>query len=361
MATETGADIMVAADALREVVKAIFQRAGSNERECQLVADHLVEANLRGHDSHGVGMIPAYVINLRRGELNLNTLPETVLDQGTMLVLDGGLGLGQTIAHDAMALGIARAKQHGTAIVSLRNSHHIGRIGHWAEQCAAEGLVSIHFVNVVADPVVAPFGGKVAKLVTNPISIGIPRKNADPVIVDFATSKLAHGKIRVAYNKGVDVPDGTLIDAAGEPTNDSASLFEDPKGAILPFGEHKGWTLAFACEALAGALTGGIVMKSPTTRGAIINNMLSIIISPEAMGTAPSYLAELEDFIGWVQLPPDGQDPTVLLPGDPERSTRAVRLVQGVPVDANTWQQIVAAGVAVGLSKHEIEGIAEAR
>jgi len=354
MALPSGQDLKITEALLRAVVKTIFKAAGSNERECDLLADHLVEANLKGHDSHGVGMIPAYITSLKANELTLNHAPRLVTDTGGALVLDGGNGLGQTIAYDAMVMGIERAKKSGSAIVALSNSHHIGRIGHWAEQCAREGLVSIHFVNVISEPVVAPFGGKVPKLVTNPISIGIPRRDAPPVIVDFATSKLAHGKIRVAYNKGVKVPDGTLIDAEGRPTNDPAAMFEAPTGAILPFGEHKGWTLAFACEALAGALTGGEAMKGPTTKKAIINNMLSIIVSPEALGTQANYLSELESFVHWAQLPNEGQSPTVLLPGDPERATKAERLEHGIPVDRNTWLQILAAGQSVGVSDAEL-------
>ena len=354
MALPSGQELKITEATLRDVVKVIFRSAGSNERECDLLADHLVEANLKGHDSHGVGMIPAYITSLKANELVLNHAPRLVADTGSALVLDGGGGLGQSIAHDAMVIGIERAKKTGSAIVALNNSHHIGRIGHWAEQCAREGLVSIHFVNVISEPVVAPFGGKVPKLVTNPISIGIPRRDASPVIVDFATSKLAHGKIRVAYNKGVKVPDGTLIDAEGRPTNDPAAMFEAPTGAILPFGEHKGWTLAFACEALAGALTGGQAMKGPTTKKAIINNMLSIIVSPEALGTQANYLSELESFVHWAQLPSEGQSPTVLLPGDPERATKAERLEHGIPVDRNTWLQIVAAGQSVGVSDADL-------
>jgi uncharacterized oxidoreductase len=356
--TATIAEVLIAEPKLRAVVAAIFKAAGSDERECRLATDHLVEANLRGHDSHGVGMIPAYIANALTGEMVINGAPTIVSDTGSLLVCDGGLGLGQTIAHDAVALACDRAEAHGSCILALRNSHHIGRIGHWSEQCAARGLVSLHFVNVVSTPAVAPFNGRAARVGTNPISIGIPRRDAPPVIVDFATSRLAVGKVRVAYNKGVDVPPGTLIDADGEPTNNPAALFEDPKGALRSFGEHKGWALAFACEALAGALTGGGTQKGPKLRNAIVNCLFSIVVSPEALGTAPAYLAELEDFVRWAQQPPEGQEPTVLLPGDPERATRAERLTRGIPVDLTTWNQLIDAGESVGLSRAAMEAMA---
>lgn len=348
----------IQSDNLKAVVRHIFTRAGSSPRECDLLADHLIEANLKGHDSHGIGMIPAYIAALKVDELKLNASPRIVSEFGSTIVLDGEVGLGQSIAHDAMAMGIERAKKQGSSIIGLHNSHHIGRIGHWAEQCAAAGLVSIHFVNVIAEPVVAPFGGTVARVVTNPISIGIPRDGHAPVIVDFATSRLAHGKIRVAYNKGVTVPDGTLIDAAGQPTTDPATLFSDPRGAILPFGEHKGWTLAFACEALAGALTGGEAIKGVVTRKAIVNNMLSILIAPNLMGTAPTYIRELEEMIAWVQSPAPGAEMSVLLPGDPERKTRSERLRDGIPVDSATWAQILASAGEIGVSTSSLEAVA---
>lgn len=353
-----GSEILIQANNLHAVSRAIFAKAGSKERECILLADHLVAANLKGHDSHGVGMIPAYIESLMAGELKLNASLQTITDSESLLVVDGGIGLGQTMAHDAIDLGIARAKQKGSAIVALRNAHHIGRIGHWAEQCARQNLVSIHFVNVISNPVVAPFGGAAARLVTNPVAIGIPRKLHEPVIVDFATSRLAHGKVRVAYNKGEDVPPGTLIDANGKPTNDSGVLFNAPLGALLPFGEHKGWTLAFACEALAGALTGGHAMKGPVTQKAIVNNMFSIIVSADALGTMSTYFSELEDFVHWAQMPPPGTSSNVLLPGDPERKTMAERLQTGIPVDMASWQQIMTAACRIGLDEAALVKIA---
>jgi uncharacterized oxidoreductase len=344
--------------ALREAVRAIFRAAGSSERECGLAADHLVEANLRGHDSHGVGMIPAYIANLGVGELVLNASPSIVNDTGGTILCEGGLGLGQSIAHDAVAIGIERAQRDGSCILLLRNSHHIGRIGHWAEQCAAAGLVSLHFVNVISDPKVAPHGGLAARLVTNPIAIGIPREGQPPVIVDFATSKLAVGKIRVAYNKQEQVKPGVLIDHAGRPTSDPAVIFEEPGGAILPFGEHKGWGLALACELLAGALSGGGTMSGPRKRPAIINNMLSVIVSPQKLGTAPAFFSQMEEFIAWVRTPPPGREPSVLIAGEPERLTREHRLAHGVPVDPTTWEQILAAGEAVSLPRAELVRLA---
>lgn len=344
-------EVRIENEALRTVVRRIFAAAGSSERECGLVADHLVEANLRGHDSHGVGMLPAYIANALTGECRLNAAPTIVTDLGTLMVVEAERGLGQTMAHDAVAMAVDRARAQGACIMALRNSHHIGRIGHWSEQCVRAGLVSIHFVNVISTPAVAPFGGRAARVGTNPISIGLPRPGRDPFIVDFATSRLAVGKVRVAYNKGVDLPEGVLLDGEGEPTVDPAALFEEPLGALRTFGEHKGWALSFACDLLAGALAGGATQKGPKNRDAIINNMFSIVVSPEAMGTAAAYAREIEAYAEWVTAPPPGREPSVLLPGEPERATRDDRLANLIPVDTNTWEQILAAGESVGLDR----------
>jgi uncharacterized oxidoreductase len=172
------------------------------------------------------------------------------------------------------------------AVLGLANAHHIGRIGHWAEQCLAAGLVSIHFVNVISEPIVAPFGGTDGRFVTNPMCVGIPMAGTDPIVLDFATSRIAMGKVRVAFNKGEKRGARHPDRRPGQPTNDPGVMFREPHGALLPFGEHKGYGLAVACEILAGALTGGITLHARPDPNAIINNMLSFIVDPDRLGTA---------------------------------------------------------------------------
>ena len=205
-------------DALTDAVYAIVAAAGSDDGEAAAVAANLVEANLRGHDSHGVGMVPRYVDAVLEGGLAVNAHVAVRQDSGALLTLDGQHGYGQVIGREAMALGAERARAHGVCVVGLAHSHHLGRIGQWAEQCIEQGLVSIHFVNVLSRPIVAPFGGRDARIGTNPFCVGIPRAGGEPVVLDFATSKIAQGKTRVAYNKGVTVDPATLIDDRGEPT-----------------------------------------------------------------------------------------------------------------------------------------------
>src|SRR5471030_2851081 len=257
MSTETTRESRIAPDTLHAYVSAIWTHAGSTPREARLVADHLVMANLSGHDSHGVGMIPRYMASLADNELQLNTHAEVVRDVGAVLTIDGRKGFGQVVAYEAMEHGIERAKKLGVCAVGLRNAHHIGRIGHWAEQCAAAGLVSFHFVNVAGDPLVAPFGGIDRRFGTNPFCAPFPREGKPPLVLDFATSTVAYGKTRVAYNQHKEVPPGALIDHEGVPTRDPAVMHEAPFGALTPFGAHKGYGLAAMCEIFGGALSGG--------------------------------------------------------------------------------------------------------
>ncbi len=348
------------ADALTAAVHAIVAAAGSASEEAALVAGNLVEANLRGHDSHGVGMVPRYIDAVKEGGLAVNAHVSVRQDSGALLTLDGVHGYGQVIGAEAMALGAARAKAHGVCVVGLAHSHHLGRIGHWAEQCVAEGLVSIHFVNVLARPIVAPFGGRDARLGTNPFCVGIPRPGKEPVILDFATSKIAQGKTRVAYNKGQQIAPGTIIDNHGEPTIDPRFTVIEPSGALLPFGEHKGAGLALICELLGGALAGGATAQPVTDgRRQVLNSMFSILVDPARLGTAANLAAEMEAFVAFATAsPPAAGVERVRTPGEPERETRAARLRDGVPVDAVTWAEIVAAGEKAGLARGRVEALA---
>lgn len=353
-------DLIIAAPKLTSTVEAIVAKGGSNAREASLVAVNLVEANLKGHDSHGVGMIPRYIESLKEGGLAINQAPKIVLDTGSLVRMDGQAGYGQVIGHDAMNIAIERAKKHGICAAGLFNSHHIGRIGHWAEQAIDAGLVSMHFVNVVSRPIVAPWGGGNGRFGTNPICIGVPRKSGPPIVLDFATSRIAQGKTRVAHNKGKAVEPGTLIDDKGRPTTDPRYSVVQPYGAILPFGEHKGSGLALMAELLGGALTGGETGRQPHQgKRRVINSMLSILIDPVKLGTAEHFQQEIEGFMGWLMEAPtaEGFD-KVRTAGEPERDWKAKRLKEGIPVDTTTWEEILTAGEKVGISRRDIAAMA---
>jgi len=342
--------------ALQAHVASIIAGAGSSAAEAEQVAANLVLANLSGHDSHGVGMAPRYVDAVAEGGLVPNAAAKVNLDTGAMLALDGQRGYGQVVGVQAIEMGIARAKQHGSCIVSLASAHHLGRIGHFAEMAVAEGLVALHFVNVLSRPVVAPWGGGDGRFGTNPCCIGVPLAGAEPFVLDFATSRVAQGKMRVAYNKGQKVPPGYLIDEGGAPTDDpgvvvvpqSNGLF----GALMTFGEHKGFGMAVACELLGGALTGGGTWHRPADNArTVLNGMLAILIDPARLGTQATFEQEARAFIDWLrQSPPGAGFDAVQLAGEPERKARATRTHEGIEVDDATWSEIVAAGAKVGVS-----------
>jgi uncharacterized oxidoreductase len=246
-------------DRLREFTAAIFHAAGCQTSEAECIVAHLVEANLVGHDSHGVIRVPSYVQWLKDGRVLAGQTLRTVFENDAIAVVDGQFGFGQTIGEQAMRLGIEKAARHGVAVIALRNSGHLGRIGDWPAQVAAAGKLSLHFVNTSgAGILVAPFGGINRRLLANPIAAGIPVANGAPLILDISSCTLAEGKIRVALNKGVSVPEDCIIDAQGMPTTDPRVFYGDPPGAILPIAGHKGSGLAVLCEILAGALTGVI-------------------------------------------------------------------------------------------------------
>ncbi len=349
----------IQAAALRASVAQVLHACGSSPSEAATVAHNLVLANLSGHDSHGVGMLPRYVDAVLEGGLKPNQSLRTVMDIGTMLALDGQAGFGQVVGEQAMALGMERARAHGSCIMTLANAHHLGRIGHFSEMAVAQSLVSLHFVNVLSRPIVAPWGGGDGRFGTNPCCIGIPLPQGDGehaghFILDFATSRVAQGKMRVAFNEGRRVPEGLLIDEHGQPTTQpgvvvvpqSGGLF----GALRTFGEHKGFGMAVACELLGGALSGGGTWHVPAdSRSAIINNMLTILIDPARLGTQASFREEAQAFVQWLrQSPPAPDMDGVWLAGEPERAARQEREAQGIAIDDTTWAAIVAAGRKVG-------------
>ena len=341
---------------LRRQMARVLQAAGSSPEEARQVADNLVMANLSGHDSHGIGMIPRYVESKLEGGVQPNTGIKVNFDGGAMLAIDGQHGYGQIVGVQAMDLAMARAREHGTCIMALAHAHHLGRIGHFAEMAVARGLVALHFVNVLSRPVVAPWGGSDGRFGTNPCCIGIPLKGRDPFILDYATSRVAQGKMRVAYNEGRRVPDGYLIDEHGRPTNDPGVVVVPQSngllGALLPFGEHKGYGMAVACELLGGALSGGGTWhRKPDMRREVLNGMVAILIDPQRLGTAASFEQEAVAFIdSLMQSPPTEGFDKLRIAGDPEREARIRRERDGIVVDDQTWADIVKAAQSVGLT-----------
>ncbi|MEO1090352.1 MAG: malate/lactate/ureidoglycolate dehydrogenase [Pseudomonadota bacterium] len=345
---------LIPVETLTARVAALFEAKGCTPGEALNVATSLVAANLTGHDSHGVVRVPRYLAWMDEATLRPGREPETVTDGGAFVLADGGHGFGQTLGRRIVDLGIARCREHGVAITALRRSGHLGRIGEWAERAADAGLVSIHCVNVHGSVLVAPFGAMAKRFSTAPFSVGIPRPDEAPLILDFATSKVAEGKVLNAMKGGKTLPPACIIAPDGHLSHDPSDFYgtNDPThvpaaisapGALVAMGEHKGSGLAFMMELLGGALTGGGTCgpgKAP-----VANAMLSVFLDPARLDPANDFHGEVTRFVDWVRAaqPRPGTD-TVLVPGDPERALRAERTVRGVPLPPEVWRAIVEAG-----------------
>ncbi len=329
----------------------IARHMGSEEDEATVVADHLVRANLAGHDSHGVGMLPTYVRLLKGGLLVPNQTADTVLDIGALLVIDARRGYGQRMAADAVRRAIERARETGACVLALRNASHIGRIGTYAELATAAGCAFTAFVNVADHhDVQATWGAAEPRLGTNPFCAAVPGPDGPAVMLDMATTTIAAGKARVAYNKGVPVPDGCLIDSDGMPTNDPAGFIRDHTGALRAFGTHKGSGMAIMCEIMASAVAGG-QGAFHTSRGGVLNSMLATIIDLSRLGDAGAIATNIQAVKQHVKSARPGPGfNEVLVPGEPEKRAAVHRSEHGIEVDDTTWRDIRAAAIAVGIN-----------
>ncbi len=334
---------------------------GSDEAEATEVADHLVRANLAGHDSHGVGMLPTYVRLLGDGLLVPNQTAETVLDAGALLVIDARRGYGQRMAADAVRRAIVRAKELGACVLALRNSAHIGRIGTYAELATSLNCTFTAFVNVADHhDVQATHGAAEPRLGTNPFCTAVPGPDGKPVLLDMATTTIASGKARVAYNKGVPVPDDCLIDADGLPTNDPAGFIRDHAGALKSFGLHKGSGLAVMCEIMASAVAGGQGAHQ-AAKGGVLNSMLAIVIDLSKIGDPAAAIASAGATRAHVKSArPARGVAEVLTPGEPERLSAIRREAAGIEIDETSWSDIRAAALTLGISEIEFDRVAHA-
>jgi uncharacterized oxidoreductase len=353
--------MQASAERLRRLASTIFQTGGSAREEADLVADHLVLANLFGHDSHGIGMVPTYVRHHQMGLVVPNTSAKVVKDDGATLMFDGGRGYGRRVAGEAMAAAIARCRETGVVAMTLANAHHIGRVGAYGELASAAGLVSLHFVNVSDHrESVAPFRGTDARFVTNPVCIAVPGTDrTEPLLLDMATSAIAMGKIRVAKNEGKQVPEGWLIDPKGQPTRDPNVMYQEPHGALRTFGGHKGYALAIVTELLAGALSGGpTIQPGNVRRQGVINNMFTVLVDPARLAGVDWLRREIDGFIAHVKAsPPADPAAPVLVPGEPERIARRERERAGIVVDATTWEEILTSGETLGVTRAQAAAI----
>ncbi|HET6182991.1 MAG TPA: malate/lactate/ureidoglycolate dehydrogenase [Acetobacteraceae bacterium] len=345
-----------APDRLHAVISLIVRRMGSDEAETKEVADHLLGANLAGHDSHGIGMLPAYVRLLEAGLLVPNQSLETVVDFGALLVLDARRGYGQRMAAEAVRRAIARARETGACVLGLRNSAHIGRVGTYGAQATRAGMAFIGYVNVADHhDIAAPFGCAEPRLGTNPFVTAVPGPEGEPVLLDMATTTIAAGKARVARNKGVPVGQDCLIDPEGRPTTDPRPFIDEHLGALTTFGKHKGSGLAVMCEIMAGAVAGGKRAGEPYA-GGILNSMFAVLTDLSRFNRPEAVTAGVAATAAHIKSsrPAPGFE-AILLPGEPERRAEAERRATGIPVDEVTWAQVKDAAAKLGVTEAELE------
>ncbi len=332
------------ATALTDFAQRLLSAGGLGAEEAALVARSLVDANLRGHDSHGVMRIPSYVESCRKGEVVPGADLLTLKQSPTSIVADAQWGFGQTQMQRLTHRLIDLAKANGMAVGTLIRSSHVGRLGEYCEMAAQAGLVSMMMVNTHGHARrVAPPGGKAPRLGTNPLAIGSPAPQG-PLILDFGTSATAEGKVRVKRIAGQTCPDGWLLDSEGRPTNDPATLYGTPPGTILPMGgdqAYKGFALGLMVEILSGALSGGVCIREvPINQNG--NCVFFLALDPAGFGGAEHFAREVEGLVGFVRDCPRIEGVAeILLPGDPERRMLAQRQRDGIPLDDGNWAELL--------------------
>jgi LDH2 family malate/lactate/ureidoglycolate dehydrogenase len=339
-------------DPLREFVDAVARRMGADADVAAELARHLVGSNLAGHDSHGVIRVPQYVGDMDQGLIVPSARPVLARESGVAALVDAHRGFGQHSTMFALEWAMVRARQHGVAMVAVRHSTHIGRLGEYAERTAAEGLIGIVTVGAVGDGIggVVPFGGRARFLGTNPWALSVPGKRRH-FIFDAATSTLAEGKVRIARAAGKPLPPDAIVDRAGHPSRDAEAFYAG--GALLPLGGavagHKGYGLGLA-SALLGAL-GMIGDPEPTLVGAAppdavedrgrVAGVFLEVVAPAAFGDPARYATLVDDALEAAKRQPPADGVTeILVPGEPEQRARARRSRDGIPLPAATWDEL---------------------
>lgn len=315
----------VPAGALRSFLSECIMAMGWGERDAGIVATHLVLSDQSGHPSHGSGMLATYVDSYLAGAISPKNLPRNLVTNRPFLVIDAQFALGHVVLLDALLAGADMAKDDGVAVLNVVRAHHIGRVGHYAEEAARHGLISLFWSNVFGrPPLVAPFGGSEARIGTNPHCIGIPRDGDEPIVLDFATSRIALGKARVAWTNGVEVADGCLLDSKGAATRDASVMFETPSGSLLPFGDHKGAGVGLVAEILSSAFAGGDTIAENRDQNLIANNTFCVLIDPVRLGrNGASTSSRIDSYLSWVKNARrlDPETP-IFSPGEPELVSR---------------------------------------
>jgi LDH2 family malate/lactate/ureidoglycolate dehydrogenase len=350
--TSSDTSLVVHAAPLRDYIVALYKAFGAAPSDAGEIADHLIEASMEGHDSHGILRAPEYLERIEQGAIDPLAHPQIAAEGPAWATVDGCWGFGQPTSRFAMGLAISKARNTGIACVTVRNGNHMGRVGHYTLLAAREGMVGLGCVNLNGSSgVVAPFGGIDRRLATNPFSVAFPIDREPSFMADFATSVVAEGKVQLRRNSGDPIPHGWLIDHQGQPTSDPWELYSEPLAALLPLGglaTHKGYALGLMVESLAGALSGGECVNPEGGRHG--NACWYVAINIEAFTPLEQFKVKVGRMIDYVKTsrPLPGID-VILYPGEAEYRCRAHRLANGIPIDPVTLNRLAAKARAVSI------------
>jgi uncharacterized oxidoreductase len=283
---------------LRRLSADTLHAAGAIAEEAQVVADALVEANLQGHDSHGVMRVPEYVRLFVGGHVNHGARIDIERETAAFALINGNWGWGQIIGKMAMEVAIQKASNVGVGVISVHNCNHIGRAGEYPTIAAKRGMAAVIFLNGHGGgKLVVPWGGRERRLSANPIAAAVWRSTGEPFVLDISTCTIAEGKIRIARNAGKPVPPNCIIDAQCRPTTNAADFYGPPQGALLPMAGHKGFGLSLMCELFAGALSGSGCSGSTTTRFG--NAFFGVVINIPMFRDTQNFEVDVEQLVDY--------------------------------------------------------------
>lgn len=345
--------ITLQAERLERLGRAMLEAAGSPEETAGLVASMLVKANLLGHDSHGIRRLLLYIQQIRDGKLKPRAVPSVQQSHGAALVVDAAWGFGQVAGVFAAKHAIEIAKQYGMASIALANANHTGRLGDFVEMIAQQGCIAMMMTSGGApNSNVAAFGGRDGIFGTNPFAWAAPRRAPNmPIIVDYATSSVAAGKLDVAISKGAQVSEGLLLDAEGRPTTDPASYLDG--GVMLPFGGHKGYGMMLMVETMGRLLAGGALVSDSGYHREPGSWTFISAWHIEAFVRMEQYYNQIEALAGKIhQSRPAQTGDAVMLPGDPELHTLELRRMEGIPMPEATWSELLSLADSLGVSSN---------
>ena len=333
----------VPAQEIERIVYHILRAAGAPDEHARMVAQHLAESNLAGHDSHGLIRVIQYVQQIKEGAIVPDATPVIATETPTTAQVDGLHTFGQVAAKFATQVAIKKAKKSGVSCVTIRNLGHLGRLGAYAEMAAIAGFAAIIYCCGAGRGLCqVPFGGRVRRLSTNPIAMSFPSALEGPILSDIATAVVAEGKLRVYKASGRQLPDAWVLDSKGRPSNDPNDFYEG--GALLPLGGsqgHKGYTLAFMAEVFGSVLSRGGFAGSPGE--CFTNNSLIITIDVERFAPLETLKADVSRMAKHIKDTPLAEGSQgVLYPGEKEAKTRQERRAKGVEIEDATWEQVMA-------------------